>query len=353
MKNTKEWFVDGVMAFTIKDLLKEDPEKVATFSGTGGKFSMTIKEILNWQASYKCYYAEDVYKGEEGLKLLRTSLKGGSKEGEEAWKMKFAIRISLNPIFLCFDGQTINREPGDKLEDNIYLVSVCGHDFAGRRHDVMDTTKYITNWKKVYKLKDGLLYAKGRDFIPTGEEAKLDKDLLNSDLIKMARLRLRAQDKLGIQIAGETGIGLGVFSGDYIGIGAQVRNQAALALCTVLQQEKFENIKAVVCALPIFRKVDNYHYFCKVFSQNYKGDLPVYIIDQDMHQLARCAARYFKTSELNPADSHGVFGEYWQNRGPGTEEKLALTTAGLLTQHHAVNPEVTKLESYIPLDVSK
>lgn len=47
-----------------------------------------------------------------------------------------------------------------------------------------------------------------------------------------------------------------------------------------------------------------------------------------MHKLARTAAKYFKTSELNPADSHNIFGEYWQNLGPGTEEKLALTTAG-------------------------
>jgi phage-related tail fiber protein len=68
---------------------------------------------------------------------------------------------------------------------------------------------------------------------------------------------------------------------------------------------------------------------------------PVCIFDQDMHALANHSAQCgYVTCELNPADSHGIFGEYWQNRGPGTEEKLALTTAGLLTQHFVINPLV-------------
>ncbi|CAF4186982.1 unnamed protein product, partial [Adineta steineri] len=45
-------------------------------------------------------------------------------------------------------------------------------------------------------------------------------------------------------------------------------------------------------------------------------------------------------------DSHGVFGEYWQNRGPAVEEKLALTTLGLLVQHHLINPYVLDLNHY-------
>ena len=58
----------------------------------------------------------------------------------------------------------------------------------------------------------------------------------------------------------------------------------------------------------------------------YKGVTPVLLLDQDMHAVAlTAAASGFVTSELNPADSHGVVGEYWQNYGPGVEEKLALT----------------------------
>ncbi|CAF5051995.1 unnamed protein product, partial [Rotaria sp. Silwood1] len=45
-------------------------------------------------------------------------------------------------------------------------------------------------------------------------------------------------------------------------------------------------------------------------------------------------------------DSHGVFGEYWQNRGPAVEEKLALTTMGLLVQHHLINPDVLDPNHY-------
>ena len=44
-------------------------------------------------------------------------------------------------------------------------------------------------------------------------EAKLDEDRLLDDLIRMARLRLRACDEEGVQIVVETGIGLGVFAG--------------------------------------------------------------------------------------------------------------------------------------------
>ncbi|CAF5151418.1 unnamed protein product, partial [Rotaria sp. Silwood1] len=58
------------------------------------------------------------------------------------------------------------------------------------------------------------------------------------------------------------------------------------------------------------------------------------------------ARRGFLVSELNPADSHGVFGEYWQNRGPAVEEKLALTTVGLLVQHHLINKEVLNENNY-------
>ncbi|CAF4770122.1 unnamed protein product [Rotaria sp. Silwood2] len=66
-----------------------------------------------------------------------------------------------------------------------------------------------------------------------------------------------------------------------------------------------------------------------------------------MHRLTVAIARKdFIVSELNPADSHGVFGEYWQNRGPAVEEKLALTTVGLLVQHHIINSYVLKPENY-------
>jgi hypothetical protein len=73
----------------------------------------------------------------------------------------------------------------------------------------------------------------------------------------------------------------------------------------------------------------------------------VLIADQDMHRLTVAIARQgFIVSQLNPADSHGVFGEYWQNRGPAVEEKLALTTLGLLVQHHLINREVLNPNNY-------
>ena len=67
-------------------------------------------------------------------------------------------------------------------------------------------------------------------------------------------------------MCGEVGIGLGVFSGDSIGIGVDTRTLSVRALKEVLEEESFENIKVVVCAMPVFRKTDNYHYFVEVFS---------------------------------------------------------------------------------------
>jgi len=47
---------------------------------------------------------------------------------------------------MYFDGIVFERPIGDPVASNIYLVSVCGMDFAGRQHDVDDIRKYVTNW---------------------------------------------------------------------------------------------------------------------------------------------------------------------------------------------------------------
>ena len=227
----------------------------------------------------------------------------------------------------------------------------------------------------------------------TGVTPQLNENILLADLQRMLWLRLLALDYLGVQVSipacvmvvsvcalssraiamsqvvVETGLGLGVFAGDKIGVGARVRGLSARALWMVLDEERqlrhgaradesaqtspwhwrkraFRNIQCIILALPLFGPLfarSNYHFFEAEFSRHAdNGGCPVWVVDNDMHALAlKCAAHGFSVSELNPADSHGVFGEYWQNRGPGTEEKLALTTLGLLTQHHACNPYVT------------
>jgi len=256
-----------------------------------------------------------------------------------------------------FDGRIIAREVGDPTLSRIHLVSVCGIDFASRVHDHVDLTHYIKNWKEVYIFdEEGYPSVKhGRDFEMSGTAAQLNVSKTLYDLKKMCRLRLRAQDDLGIQVVVEVGLGLGVFAGDALGIGNSVRQLSAMAMQKVLEEEHFKNIRVVVLSLPIFYQNDNYDFYEKVFTREdcgYDGTVPVLLMDQDMHAIAVAAAGLgFTVGELNPADSHGVFGEYWQNFGPGTEEKLALTTCGLLTQHHAVNPSVTDKSKYIPLDV--
>eukprot|EP00930_Biecheleria_cincta_P041042 TRINITY_DN28116_c0_g1_i1.p1 TRINITY_DN28116_c0_g1~~TRINITY_DN28116_c0_g1_i1.p1 ORF type:complete len:779 (-),score=139.50 TRINITY_DN28116_c0_g1_i1:56-2308(-) len=355
-----ECFVQGVKAFELRSGLADMPaDKELCYTGIRSgphTFKMSVKEVLEWQSSFRTYYAADVYVGDEGKELLQASLQGKSDAGKEAWMMKFAIRCSKNPVIMKFDGQVLGREIGDETSGMVYLISVCGIDFASRVHDHLDLTTYITNWRDVYKFDDNSIpiVMGGRDFMLTGVPAVLDVKKLLYDLKKMARLRLRAQDALGIEVVVEVGLGLGVFAGDGLGIGKRVRTMSALAIRQVLEEETFEHIKLVVLSLPIFRLRDNFHYFSAVFSKHpdrYAGRIPVLLMDQDMHAIATAAAAAgFKAGELNPADSHGIFGEYWQNLGPGTEEKLALTTCGLLTQHHAVNPGVLDKRNYIAME---
>ena len=62
---------------------------------------------------------------------------------------------------------------------------------------------------------------------------------------------------------------MGVFSGDSIGIGEDTRSISVRALKEVLEEETFENIKVVVCAMPVFKRKDNYHYFIEVRSYSF------------------------------------------------------------------------------------
>ncbi|CAF1433866.1 unnamed protein product [Adineta steineri] len=361
-KNQHKYIVQGVKSFRLGKPLKNlDPQDIIYFPNTTEKsFAMTVQEILGWQHSFKVY-ADQTVKGMNSDFICK-ALQGLSESGKEAFRMKFVVRISQCPILMEFDACLITRELKDQWPSRIKLVSVTGIDFAGRIHDIDDIRTYVSNWKDVYVIdpKTGLPFVyNGRDFHRKhgAPRAELDEDRLLTDLIRMARLRLYACDKEKVQIVVETGIGLGVFAGKSIGIDAVVRALSAKAIRTVLEQEgpNYEHIRGIVFALPIFnsdirngRRDDVYQAFVDEFDQSkYNGCIPVLIADQDMHRLTVAIAREdFSVSELNPADSHGVFGEYWQNRGPAVEEKLALTTLGLLVQHHLINPHVLDLNHY-------
>ena len=60
--------------------------------GSPCSFKASVEEICRWQESFRTYYASDIYVGQEGKELVSRSLQGKSEAGEEAWKMKFAIR---------------------------------------------------------------------------------------------------------------------------------------------------------------------------------------------------------------------------------------------------------------------
>jgi hypothetical protein len=310
---------------------------------------MTINELRTWQKSYVIYAPKDNNLSIDKEFLIR-ALQGQSREGEEAFRMKFVIRISTCPILMEFDARVISRDLNEDWPHQIKLVSVSGVNFAGRMHDINDIFTYLINWRDLYELdkRTGkpVVYG-GRDFKPVKKAPRglLNEKRLYDDLIRMTRMRLRACDHEGVQIIVETGIGLGVFSGRQIRIDNMIRSLSAQAVIQVLEEDasQYSNIIAVVFALPIFEtdeSTSTYKYFVDAFESKYRGPLPVLIADQDMHRLTVAIARQgFIVSELNPADPYGVFGEYWQNRGPAVEGKLALTTVGLLVQHHLFNGE--------------
>jgi hypothetical protein len=93
--------------------------------------------------------------------------------------------------------------------------------------------------------------------------------------------------------------------------------------------------------------VDEFH------KSQYNGPIPVLIADQDVHRLTVAIARYgFIVSELCPANAYNIFGGNWQQREPHLEEKIALTTIGLLVQHHLINPEILNLSKYHFIETS-
>ncbi|UJR32972.1 hypothetical protein I4U23_020435 [Adineta vaga] len=363
----EEYIVQGVKSFQLQQYpYQMRSDTVIHFpSKSSNSFRMSLNEIRKWQDSYRVYADKSV----RGIskETLHKALQGKSEDGVDAFRMKFVVRISTCPILMEFDAKIISRQLSEDWPHRIKLVSVTGIDFAGRKHDIGDIQYYITNWQKVFHLdpETGLPFIyNGRDFTPVknGPAAKLDEERLRDSLVRMVRLRLLACDMEGVQIVVETGIGLGVFSGKQIGIDQKVRQFSAQAIRKVLEEDgrTYTNIRAIVLALPIFNRsksgatvFDVFDVFENEFHRsNYNGPIPVLIADQDMHRLTVAIARHgFTVSELNPADSHGVFGEYWQNRGPAVEEKLALTTVGLLVQHHLINPEVSNKENYHLLDI--
>jgi hypothetical protein len=356
-----EYIVEGVKSFKLDrppHLLS--PDTTIHFpSPSPASFAMTVEEIINWQRSYKIYADRNITGMDK--RFLQRAVQGESRDGEEAFRMKFVIRISTCPILMEFDGRIIPRKLNEHWPNNIKLVSVTGIDFAGRKHDFGDILYYISNWRKVFNIdpKSDQLIAYGRDFRPTTDRisANVYEDRVKDSLVRMARLRLQACDAEGVEVVVETGIGLGIFAGNHIGIDAKIRALSAYAVRRALQEDgpSYRHIRAIVFALPVLVHTRSaqpissvYDDFMNEFRRSrYSGPVPVMIADQDMHRLTVAIARRgFVVSELNPADSHGVFGEYWQNRGPAVEEKLALTTVGLLVQHHLVNREVINQDNY-------
>jgi hypothetical protein len=329
-------------------------------------FAMTAEEIVKWQHSYAVYADKNV----KGMtkEFLYRALQGQSRDGEAAFRMKFVVRISTCPIMMESDMKIIGRKLDEDWPNRIKLVSASCINFAGRQRDIGDILYYISNWKEVFDIdsKTNLpLVYKERDFRRkvNGPQVKLYEDRIRGSLIRMAKLRLQACDEEGVQIVVETGLGLGISAGNGIGIDEKIRAFSAEALRTVLQQNgsSYKNIRAVIFALPMFNKTQLNQHIHNTFKDfvdefhksQYNGPIPVLIADQDVHRLTVAIARFgFIVSELCPANSYNIFGGNWQQREPHLEEKIALTTIGLLVQHHLNNPEILNPTKYHFIETS-
>ncbi|CAF1612727.1 unnamed protein product, partial [Adineta ricciae] len=89
-----EYIVHGVKSFRLgRPPFLMDPNTLIRFPGTGRvAFAMTAQEILDWQQSYRVYADEDARCINKIF--IRRALQGLTKSGEEAFAMKFVVRIS-------------------------------------------------------------------------------------------------------------------------------------------------------------------------------------------------------------------------------------------------------------------
>ena len=148
----EEYIVQGVQSFRLsKPLHALDPSTKINFpEDSTDSFVMSVQEIIDWQRSYKVYADKNV-KGMD-KEFLKRALQGRSQDGEEAFRMKFVVRISTCPILMEFDAKVISRQLKENWPHLIKLVSVTGIDFAGRKHDVDDILYYISNWRDVFEV---------------------------------------------------------------------------------------------------------------------------------------------------------------------------------------------------------
>ena len=106
----REYIVDGVQSFELtKPPRTLSPNTLIHFPTTSkSSFKMTVAEILDWQSSYTVY-ADGRIPGMDKEFLYR-ALQGHSGDGEEAFRMKFVVRISTCPILMEFNARVIARE---------------------------------------------------------------------------------------------------------------------------------------------------------------------------------------------------------------------------------------------------
>ena len=358
------------------DLHQMYPETVVYFPNDSSKtFAMTAREIINWQHSY-VVYADESIDGMDKKHLNRSlcpydRLTGYSSPrcaGRERFLMKFVVRVSTCPILMEFDAKIIPRTLNEEWPHRIKLVSATNINLAGRNYDVYDIPYYITNWRDIFDT----LHLNPSRGMPDNEscypkrnapKTKLNKERVEDSLMRMTRLRLRACDKEGVQIVVETDTVAGASAGDYLGIDGKIRGLSRKVIRIVLEQDgpSYKNIRAIVFALPIMNRnrshIDSrstFDDFVDEFSNpKYNGSIPVLIADQDMHRLTVTIARHgFIVSESNYTDSHGGFGHRWECQESGLEQKVALTTVGLLVQQYPNNLEISNRDNYHLLDIS-
>jgi hypothetical protein len=107
-----EYIVQGVKSFQLgKPISTLNNNLIIKFPSeqSDKSFEMTIEEILKWQKSYIVYALQDKDLSID-KEFVQFALQGQSKQADEAFRMKFIIRMSTCPILMEFDGKIIQRK---------------------------------------------------------------------------------------------------------------------------------------------------------------------------------------------------------------------------------------------------
>ncbi|RAP33701.1 hypothetical protein DID75_01370 [Candidatus Marinamargulisbacteria bacterium SCGC AG-410-N11] len=303
---------------------------------TGSVHEFSASTLQKYQNSFKCVVSkesrsvfQEFFPGETMDTFVKRVMSDGTKSQEEAFLMKFIARTAQTPILKSWKGEDVSSNP-----DNLFQISMCGVDFDNRKNDIHDMLRY-TNCKSLKGDRTGT-YSISDD----------KKALLEKDLLSMAKARFKAYEQDGVEHVTELFMGQGVFLRHLDAKSNQIVREAyAKAIKQCLEDlDSTSSIKTFAMCKPT-ESIDydqDFQTFRDILkTTELKKAIQINIVNNDILCHAADMSLIGKTSYLNPADSVGFYGQWWESAGGGAvEEGFATRTLGLWTQHCKLNNNI-------------